>query len=491
MKKAKIILAISLFGSISGALFAQNYHRDRPEYEKMEEKAAQECSESEMGAFDEVYGLIDNLKSDAALEKAQELAGELDHCFQADLVLAEALFNAGKRLEAVDLIDSLLARVGPRGEVIYLRGEFALEMGHTGPSSFNKDGSTIYQPSSKGLPYEEAQFKMENFQSALHDFDWLIRNFDNSVREIGICAYLAKELDDIDRSNSYLEILIANPDYADQALEMMIDNYLSANRLKDAEQLLNLQLEKDPRSAKLNALAFKLYNNQGDEAKALEYRQKAEFYDWIGAFNPLPWSENARETLVYFMGEASGDEKKKRLKAVKKEFGTDAGGIYAAVLNLHANHGNGVEELASELLAGEGNTAVPLAINLMQYGNSTCTHANAAFALAEIGDDRAWEPMTAYLERIHNMPMTLIPPDIPGALVKFDADRALPELLKFASAEYRNEIYDNPDGLSLNFSRNAVFSAIENNYSIDKIKDKASEMGMEQAELDWILEKIK
>ena len=56
------------------------------------------------------------------------------------------------------------------------------------------------------------------------------------------------------------------------------------------------------------------------------------------------------ETIRFFLEDNSSKQKVKKLKEIKKQDTNRAIDVFIAILNTHANHGNGVEEEAEKLL---------------------------------------------------------------------------------------------------------------------------------------------
>lgn len=103
------------------------------------------------------------------------------------------------------------------------------------------------------------------------------------------------------------------------------------------------------------------------------------------------------------------------------------------ILKLHENHGNGLEEKATEILKEIGKPSIEKVHLLFQSDVSTistCTITALSEIMASVKDEKSWELFKAYLPTLSQITkMKLLPPWVPEKMIQFDEDRGIKEIL--------------------------------------------------------------
>lgn len=151
-----------------------------------------------------------------------------------------------------------------------------------------------------------------------------------------------------------------------------------------------------------------------------------------------------------------------------------------------------MEEEIEKILIEIGNSVVPKTILLMQNAPSTCTVTKAASILAELKDPRGWQPLIDYLPRMENIPFTLIPPEVPAQIIKFDKEKGLIALLEWIKGQIEKDetTSDNPlDELGGIFASTSIYSPLSV-YKKEDIKKVASDLKYTSEQIDKLVIKI-
>lgn len=492
MKKSLLLFALLFVSSA----FAQNYQRKHYDYNAMEEKASEPCDSSAYASLDTAAYLIDNYQSSLALSITKRLYNNgKNNCWDIYESHAKALFRAGEWEPAVEVIEKGIDKFGPNPELIVRRAYMSIEMGDLGVGERQIDGSSVYVSKDKKLPYNEDSFRVVNYRTALHDFEYLCNTYTGHWREMLITGYLYSQLGDYESSNNYMRKLQDHPDYGTQALIFMADNYTKLNDTKAAEDALLMAEKLKPKLPTVLKKLAKFYNTNGQPGKVDEYDKKAQFYSFVPEFCTLPYTKENFETLTFFYDNNPTKEKFSKLQAyIKNAPKEDAIDMCISILAIHNNHGNGLEEKAVDELVKFGVSAVPKSVLLLQDPKvSTCTITNAAAVLAEVKDPAGWQPMVDYLPNMVNMPITLIPPAVPEMLIKFDKDKGMVALLdiilQIQRSVINNTATDNPLADLNSFSQFAFY------YPLKEIKQpilekEAVKMGYTPDELKVLVDKV-
>lgn len=451
---------------------AENFIRKQFQYEAMGVKPAKDCTESQNEMLDIALSSIDRNQSKQAVKSAEKVFADAAKCPRAHGVYAWSLFRSGEWLQAVEMIDSAIETFGSDPALISLRASMGLEMAELGLTRKAIDGNTTYYPRKNGLTFDEAQFKDENYRTALDDFIYLAKVNSDGHEESYTIAYLYFILGEYEKSNSYLEKLLAVDEYRNNALMSMTNNHIATKQYANAEKIL-LDMEADyPKSPDIQQLMVKLYSAMGDKNKAAEHKRKQNFYGVVPPFAKLDYTKENYELIASFASRKKQPKEKYALldnlvKTRSSEFLAD---ICLTILAMHQNHDNELEERATKELVRIGKESIPKVIELLGSETvSTCTLTNAADILATTRDERGWQPLVDSLPRIAGLPSTLIPPAIPEKLLQFDRERAVSVLLPFIRDMIRADQGGDGSGDSGDLDKTMIYYSFINPFaSFDK-----------------------
>ena len=167
-----------------------------------------------------------------------------------------------------------------------------------------------------------------------------------------------------------------------------------------------------------------------EEAGKLKLRAKCQYY--IPQFIGLDCESNDTYDLFnYFAGDTDPKEKIDKLETIQKTSSQDYTiSVALMILRMHANHGNGVEEKAEEILKKIGKPAINKVNNLFTNNISTCTVSAAARIMASVKDPSSWDLLVDYLPTMATEGMLLIQSEVPSVMMTFDRKKARVLILK-------------------------------------------------------------
>lgn len=460
----------------------------------MEKEEYKSCDSATEISLDLAYQLLEQNQSKAALNITQHLFEEKKDCPAVFEYHGYSLFRTGEWLQGVQLLDSAIDRFGSMPDIILRKAYMSLEMAQSGVGMKNIDGNAVYLPASKQLPYDEAQFSTENYNSALEDLHYITDNYENRFDDIATMAGIYRSMNKLEESNAELEKLTKIFGYKDNALFSIADNNIALNKLDEAEKSLLLLLTDYPREQAVYKKLAELYLAKKDDQKAKEFDDKGNFFHMLPASSDLEYNPENKELLLYFAdGGNKGKAKLKKLNAVYKSKPTGyTADICLAILKLHMNHGNGLEERATEILSALGKSVLPKTHDLFNSGTvSTCTITNLAHVMADIKDTSSWSVFVNYLPQMAYMPMTLIPPDVPAMMMRYDKEKGMMEILKFLKTilKSKNDAVEDPmNSISL-FGQFVYYTPLQN-VEREKLIAAAKGLDYSQEQLDQLLEKV-
>ncbi len=430
MKVLTPILFVFFTYILSLNVNGQSFTREKIDYSNLN-KDSINCSDETTNNLKTVLLQIEQLNSKQAVESAKNIFLNSDKCPFVYEIYSWALFRSGEWMESIDIIDTAINIYGANPDLIIRRAYMNLEMAEMGTGTKNIDGNSVYLSKDKKLNFNEENFKDQCYKAAINDFKYITETYSVRHKEIYIIGYIYRQLNDYDKSNLFLKQLLNIDNHKDNALMIIIDNYIDQKKYNDAENNLSELEEKYPKNPKILKKFTELYNQTNQQSKLEISKKKFEFYSWIPEYTDIKFTEENYNTIRYFLVDNPSKDKVNRLKSIVKQDENYAIDILISVLNSHANHGNSVEEEAEKLLINIGSSAVPKVILLMENAHSTCTVTKAASILAEIKDQRAWQAMIDYLPRMQNLPFTVTPPEVPRQIIKFDREKALIALTRW------------------------------------------------------------
>ncbi len=231
-----------------------------------------------------------------------------------------------------------------------------------------------------------------------------------------------------------------------------------------------------------------IYKLKGDKEKAEEFRKKSVYYEYVPDFTDLAYSRASYDLLALFAdGERDVKDKFAKLDEIVKagNIGTTTD-VCLIILKLHANHGNGLEEEAVRQLIAIGKPAIMKVNWLFSDNISTCTVSGLAEIMATVKDESSWMILAEYLPYMATMPMTIIPPDVPTQIIRFDPGRGTKEVLKVVKGLIEKEKNDE----ELPFSAYTFYGALGNVKQNDLVK-MARDVGYTNDEIAVLQSKTK
>ena len=472
--------------------YGQQFERKIFEYTQLPIIESSYCSDTLIEKLNRVLGMIENLQSEKSAVLAKEIFLESEKCPYLYEVYSWALFRSGDWMMAISKIDSAIINFGASPNLILRRGYINLEMAELGVGIREIDGNTVYLAKNNQINYEDSIFKTQNYVAALSDFKYLADTYQDRFQEIFATGYIHQMLNNYKESNDYLSKLLDIEEYSNEIKFLIVDNYIGEKKYSLAENTLEDLKMIYPTSPELQSKFSELYERSGEQEKLHISRKKEQYFSWVPEYCNLAYSENNFNTILFFFEDNSPKQKIKKLKKINKQDINQAIDILISVLNVHANHGNGVEKEAEKLLIEIGEPVVPKVIYLMQNASSTCSVTNAASILAELKDPRGWQSMVEYLPRMENIPITLTPPNIPEQLIKFDREKGLTTLLEWIKGQLDEEISnsDNPmDELDGMFMAASIYSPLSV-YKKEEIKKAAFDLDYSEKQVKKLLNKI-
>jgi tetratricopeptide (TPR) repeat protein len=480
-----IILAILPF-----IVYSQTYKRNIFEYEKLKIDTISNCNKEVLENLEKSFVALQENNSNYAVKIAKQEYEKIKNCPQVFEVYGYSLFRSGEWFDGIEILEKGIEKFGSNPNLIKRKSEMSIEMAELGTGQKNIDGNSVYKANS--LKYDEEQFKSENFRSALNDLEYLVKVY-NRNEEIFYIAKINQILKNFEKSNELFNKLLNDENYKNPAIFNISENFISLNRFEDAENELNKLLIENPKAGQIYEKFAEIYELKKDKTKSLEFKNKGIFFNNIPEFSNLDYTTENFELLQFFeKNENNPDKKIKKLKEIEKqnnqEYIID---VCLMILKLHANHGNGVEEKATEILEKIGKPSIEKVNLLFQTDVSTCTITNLSDIMATVKDENSWELLKKYLPQIANMPMTLIPPSVPEKMIKFDEDKGITEILLVVKNLLINDTKnDDPMAGMSNFSQYVFYSPLKK-VSKSKLKKIASELYYTDEEFKKLEDKIK
>ncbi|MGH2665528.1 tetratricopeptide repeat protein [Flavobacterium sp.] len=448
--------------------------------------STEECSDEIKKNLNEAYKEINENRSAKAVEIAENLFKN-NNCPETYDTYALSLFRSGEVIKGVELLETAIEKFGSNPLLIKRRSLLLLELIENGIGQKNIDGNTVYTSKDKSLNYNEEKFKAENLETALEDLNYLADNFKDRFDEIYTIGKVYQLQKEFEKSNVQFQKIVEIPEMKDQALFNMAENYLELKNYNSAEENLLKLLKSYPKEPQLLAKLSELYKLNGDTAKSELLNKQRYFHQLVPGFCEMEFSEKNLEIIDFFKSSHNNYKTKlEKLKEIEKnesqKFTIET---CITILNIHTNHGNGLEEGAVKLLIKIGKPALDEVHKLFGTNVSTCTITNLAEIMATLKDESSWQIMADYVPNIAKMPATLIPPDVPKYLVKFNEERGLKELLKIIQPLLSEETPDDAMG-QLSFMTRYIYYEPLKKISFKKIESICKEIGYNEKEIKQI-----
>lgn len=425
-----------LIATASHPLLAADFKLFAVDYSKLKKNQNIVCLDTVDVESRKIITHLQMYKSDLAVSSAGDLLRKNKKCPLVYELYSWVLFRNGKWEEALAEIDTSLRYFGPHDNLVYRKAIMLLEMSRLGPNERVVDGNSVYKLY-YDEKYDEDQYKTACLNEAMVQYAYLIED----------------GASDPDILYGYAQMLFVKKDYAksieivsklamtNNELEykfLLVDNLVYLGRIKEAEQLL-LTMEKTNKIKEVYQRLFSLYQFIKNEEKEKYWQKRYKFSEWVPSFVNLEYSdENFRKLEVFNTGEEQGEgddgrtigDKLKLVDELTASYSEENFNILIAVLYGHANCANGVEVKIYNRLTSYKEKSVPHLEKLLDCRDqSTCTMTGAAYALSEIRNGSSFPHIVRALDVLDILPSTVIPPDIPGALIKFDPEKGLDIIL--------------------------------------------------------------
>jgi len=469
--------------------FSQRLTRKVFSYENLKREDFAGCDEVTKYQLESCLSAIQANRSGEAVEKSGRIFDLKNDCYHIYDVFGYAMFRHGEWLEGVEVIEKGIEKFGSVPELIKRRSSMSLEMAELGVRQRYIDGNSVFKPDT--LPYKEEQFRTENLRSAMTDLEYMWKTY----HWTGDGYYVAKihqMLGEYDVSTQVFQTLFSDGDYRYTARFNIAENYIRQKRYDEAEAELTDLLTYLPKEARVYGKLADVYELKTDQDKARTFHQKAFYYGNIPGASDLGFSEANLGVLKFFADEeGDGKKKLKRLNDIEKQgnvaYTTD---VCLLILKLHTNHGNDVEERAAAILAKVGKPAIGKVNALFQEDVATCTITALGDVMATVKDPKSWELMKAYLPKIADMPATLIPPDLPGKMIKFNEDEGVKEILVVVRKLLNEEQSDDPFVQLAGFRYHVYYTPLAK-VNKAKVRRIAADLGYSPRELGLLEERMK
>jgi len=442
--------------------FGADFTRTRFEYETMPKKPYQACDPVQLKNVRLALRQVDQLQSRQGLATAKEAYSQAKKCPEVSDAYAWCLFRSGEWLEGINVIDEAIRTFGSYPALIKRRGYMGWEMGDLGITRKVVDGNTIPVLKDKGLPFDDKQFKEENYRIALQDFLFLTSTQPEPYDETFIVGYLYHRLGDYEKSNRFFEKLVGLDKYRLNAVIAMTNNYIVTKQYGLAEKaLLSLEAKYSKSAEVYRQLSF-VYWESGATTRGREFQRRAAFFQWVPPFTDLTYSDQNYQMIAFLVQNNPTEAKLRELEGITRGLDRDSAiDVCITVLATHANAGNGLEEKAVQELVRFGKQSVPKVIQLLRMNNvSTFTTTSAAEVLSVLKDERGWQPLVDSLAYMAKLSGATAPPAVPDKIVAFDRDRGLkvllPVLREMMRADREGDDSVNPSDI---FGRTLIYQA--------------------------------
>jgi tetratricopeptide (TPR) repeat protein len=485
------MLLLFLFFITSSQGWAQEFQRKKFNYDNYPIDTT-ECNERIKNTIDTIYGYFNMNQSKLALRLTEKLMEGEPECASQFIAHAEALYQNGEWLDAMQIMDSAVGLFGVSMYYLYSRGIINIEMGDIGTKKKYVDGAVVYFPNDPMRAFDESNFKRECYEAALSDFTYLYEHYYGFPKDLLILGYLHQRLGNLTESNRFLVRALDLEEIRDDAIKMLIDNHIELKNYTAVETLLENLRESNPNDPQVYKYFIEYYKKTGNTKKLEESIKAYNFALWAPEFTGLTNSKKTYERLQIVNEINPIKEKVKVVTKIAKKKDDYAIGFLVAVLYSHNNHGNGLEELCEKLLINIGEAAVPKTIALLNNNRSTCTIAKSARILTKINDPRGWDALVAYLPQVINLGPYITPPNYTIQMVNFNKEKALPVIIEEAKTIVDKELNMQKNDMSHSlgyFQIKAVFDPLQA-YTSDEIKVCATSKGYNEEEVNQLLEFI-
>lgn len=487
----KKILCLILLTNISNTIFSQTYKRTVFNYKQLPYNYTK-CDDTVLTELDKAINAVNQYNSSEAVLIAKTIYETHENCTESHLIYGMSLFRSGKVLEGLEIIDKAISKFGSFPDLIKQRISMQLELYENGIGQKNIDGNSIFTSGKNALPFEEEQFKSENLNAALIDLEYLTSILPDDFNNQYMFGRVLQTKNEFEKSNIVFEKLTQVPDYSLVAKYNLAQNYNSSKQYDKAENEYLSLLEIKPNEPEILRAIARFYEEQNKATQQEHYEKLAYYYTCVPSFLDFPYTpENFNIVSIFGDGKIPAKEKAEKLKDVQKNQPQEILiNVCLVILNIHTNHGNGLETEATRILQKIGKPALDKTHQLLFTDISTCTVSNLGEIMVAVKDESSWNVFVEYLPNIANMPSTLIPPNMPELIIKFDEERGLKEVLKITKSLLSQEKKQSDSPFS-GLSSDYVFYLPLKELNTQKVIKAAKDLGYTEAEITLLKKEIK
>lgn len=476
---------------ISWNSFSQDFKRTAFDYKQLPNNYVK-CDDKVLTELDNAINAVNTYNSSEAVLIAKDTYESNKNCTETHVIYGMCLFRNGKLLEGLTIIDSAIEKFGSIPDLIHQRVVMELEMYENGIGQKNIDGNSMYTSGKNALPFEEEQFKTENLNTALSDLEYLTSIVPNDFNNLYMLGRVFQTKNEFEKSNVVFEKLSKIPDYSLEAIYNMAKNYNGLKQFDKAEKEYLSLLEITPKNPDILRAIARFYEEQNNTEQQDIYEKLAYFHTCVPEFLDLAYTpENFEAISIFGDGKIAAKDKFKKLENLQKDQPQEILiDICLVILNIHANHGSGLESEATKILEKIGKPALEKTHQLLFTNVSTCTVSNLGEIMATVKDESSWNVFVEYLPNITNMPSTLIPPNIPELIIKYDEDRGLKEVLKITKGLLSKEDKQSDSPFS-GLGSDYVFYMPLKKMNVQKVIKVAKDIGYTDSEISLLKKEIK
>ncbi|NNT71543.1 hypothetical protein HKT18_04855 [Flavobacterium sp. IMCC34852] len=487
----KKILYLILLTNISNTIFSQPFKRTVFDYKQLPYSYAK-CDDTVLAELDKAINAVNQYNSSEAVLIAKAIYDTHENCTESHLIYGMSLFRNGKVLEGLEIIDKAISKFGSFPDLIKQRISMQLELYENGVGQKNIDGNSIFTSGKNALPFEEEQFKSENLNNALTDLEYLTSLLPDDFNNQYLFGRVLQTKNEFEKSNIVFEKLTQVPDYSLVAKYNLAQNYNSLKQYDKAENEYLSLLEIKPDEPEILRAIARFYEEQNKATQQEHYEKLAYYFTCVPNFLDFPYTpENFNMVSIFGDGKIPAKEKSEKLKDIQKNQPQEILiNICLVILNIHTNHGNGLETEATKILQKIGKPALDKTHQLLFTDISTCTVSNLGEIMATVKDESSWNVFVEYLPNIANMPSTLIPPNMPELIIQFDEERGLKEVLKITKGLLSQEKKQS-DSPFAGLGSDYVFYLPLKELNTQKVIKAAKDLGYTEAEIALLKKEIK
>ncbi|CAF3624155.1 unnamed protein product [Rotaria sp. Silwood1] len=396
-------------------------------------------------AIAKIRTMIEESSTDNSLYKTYDILGKYLNSMGQHMEAVQAWEDGLRHLEtSVERFDELgNEKIIDWINISLQTARLVHRLGTDGPGVSYKSNRVCYAPS-KMTDAEQAEWKIEQFQSAVRHYKGVLEHIPEGNTEIKrkIQLELARVLFDLKQFDEAVKIYEdgfcndGDPVWLYKAAECLWQQDKKEQAYTRLQQLIGT----DSTFADAYGMLATYFNEKNDTASADESMRKYKFYSWIPSF--CRHIECNPENLA-IVEELNSDRSLECVNTTLVNDKSRRSTEFLAAICYHHYHGlvenKAFEELEKRGKVSEGDERDFIGSTLMHLiknHQSVCTVKGAANALAEMKYENIFDVLERLLPQDVN---PFFPMDIPKALGKLGDSRAIPLLIKIIENPMRQE----------------------------------------------------